>query len=301
MFWGEHPEFAPQTTPPTALNKAATRVVPKSQNIAVIEAYAIIWGFEVLHKPVSSWLISHNLMWNQVDRVWATDNQNCEWSFRKARSNQPDIHRMAQQLLHSFILPLGIHIHFPYIPSKINFEADTLSRIKWLVNEWALAKPYYMRFKGFCRKWKLPIPTMDALASQSNAKTNKYHSKYWDVNSCGNFFKYADPKTTYWCCPPMDNDFIEALLTFIVTKALTAWVVLPCWPSSSWWFRVEQAVASYDLKFVKENGPFAEFGFRPPSLTYSPAWLLTIFLFRFSQDPNEIRTGGNQDRSQIIL
>ena len=274
IFWGFSPEFHPNSCHHNAMFKAYTLNIPNSQNIAAIEGYAIYWGFQVLREKVISWLKSQNLSPQEVNWVWATDNQVCEAAFGKGRSREPLVHSFSQQVLQQVILELGIHITFPYIPSKINFEADSLSRLP-LHHNWHFSHRYFSLFHKFCLKHNLPAVTCDALALRNNTLLAHYHSEFLDLHSLGDFFTASTFHHTYWVNPPAD--LMEKTLSFILNQGITAWVLIPVWPAAPWWHLTKFSHFQFDVKFQPGLGPIC---LSPNSLVknfYVCFWKILLF------------------------
>ena len=137
-------------------------------------------------------------------------------------------------------------MEFPYIPSKINFEADSLSRLSTHHN-WSFSYKYFSLFEKFCIKHKLPQATCDAFAVRSNALLPVYHSQFLDIHSLGDFFSSASPLHTYWVNPPFE--LMKETLSFILDQRITAWVLTPVWPGAPWWHLTQHASFQFDVKF----------------------------------------------------
>ena len=252
VFWGFSPEYHPNSTSHKPIFKAYTSDIPESSNIAAIEGFAILWGFRNFSQKVIQWLQNQNLSPSDVLWVWATDNQVCEAAFNKGRSLEPLVHTFSSTMISEVVLPLGVHISFPYIPSKINFEADSLSRLP-VQQHWSFSPKYFSNFMKYCVKHQLPLPTCDALATKNNALLPHYHSEFLDYHSLGDFFTSSNRATTYWVNPHLDK--VEKTLRFLVTEGITAWVLLPVWPAASWWSLTSSASFQYDVKFQPGWGP----------------------------------------------
>ena len=277
VFWGFFPEFHPNSTAHTPVFQAYTLDIPNSENIAAIEGFAIIWGLQTFLQKVLTWLHDKNLSPSDVTWVWATDNQVCEAAFNKGRSLEPLVHQFSQQTILEVVLPLGVHISFPYIPSKINFQADSLSRLSTQGN-WAFSNKYFSSFMKYCVKHHLPLPTCDALATKDNSLLPQYHSRFLDSLSLGDFFSTFNRLTVYWVNPT--SDMVEETVKFIVAKEITAWILLPVWPAASWWKYTRLASFQYDVKFQPGWGPICV---SPNSFVknfYACFW--KIFLFQVS-------------------
>ena len=279
VFWGFTPEFSPSTKPATPILTAHTNKIPPSDNIAAIEAFAITWGFETLLPDVLKWLQKLQLQFSQVNWVWATDNQVCEGSFNKGRSKQQLVHKFTQECLKKWILPMSLHISFPYIPSKINYYADHISRLPPF-NQWIISPKYFAVFAKFSAKHNLPCVQCDAFASRKTAVTFEFCSPFLDTGACSEFFSNKSQQhKVFWISPPWD--LYQEIFHFICTQGITAWVLLPVWPGASWWHWTSFAKSRFDIKFKPELGQICFPS--SPSVRNSSAWNYAIFLFQRSQ------------------
>ena len=245
-FWGWNAEYIPTLDKPTPLFTAQTSNIPESENIAAIEAFAILWGLEVLLPKVVTWLAKHQLQPKEVKWCWATDNQVCEASFHKGRSRELHVHEFSQQFLWKFILPLSLDITFPYIPSKINYWSDLVSRTS-PAPYWVFNTAYLSTFLKFCIKHNLPVITADAFGSSKNKIVLKYHSKFLDIDSLPDFWSLKQSHDVLWVNPPILS--IQQTITHILQHKLTAWVLLPFWPSQEWWKLTRWATSHFDVKY----------------------------------------------------
>ncbi len=279
VFWGTAPEFVPSSQIPTKLVQAQTDVVPDSTNIAVIEAFAIWWGLKVLLPMIVQWLYHRGLKLSQVRLIWATDNQACEWAFKKGRCEQPEVHAFSQKVIWDFVLKHNVWMEFPYIPSKINYTPDLLSRLPTLPSDWSMGKYHFEIFLKFCRRHKLPVPKLDVFASRQNRLLPRFGSLFADWDSEGSFPDIFKIDTIFWCNPPLQ--LIVQTLQLVGCIQSAAWVVIPSFQGPWDPFR-HLATNFFQFSLRDGNTPLWTFGKRSPPPGFQPLSTITAYLFQNS-------------------
>ena len=223
VFWGEGPEFCPLTKEQTVVKTAFTQLVEESPNIAVTEAFAIVWGWKALLKDFQEWMLHHNLGPSQVEVCWATDNQVCQHAFTKMLSGQKEIDGFTKNFLREIIIKENWLFSFVWLPSEINFLADSLSRPLSMKDEWDTPSFIFAKIKGLCKQRCLPFPTVDAFASKINKKFQRYCSLHGDIGSLGVFPSSTLRGETLWCNPPYT--WLGYTIANILMNKFSAWVL----------------------------------------------------------------------------
>ncbi len=233
VFWGSKPEFCPTIGHQTKIFQAKTDIVPSKTNITINEAFAIKWGLDTLLDKALSWTKNHNLDWKSTSIIWATDNQACEWSFRKGRSKELSVHQLVQSYIQDFTFKRNIHLQFVYIPSKINKTADDISRIQFSHQAFQIPLRVIENFHSWCSKHQHPIPNADAFASRKEKTCLTFCNKYLDTGCLGNIFETnLNKSTVLWCNPPNNPRFVDAFLNKINKEKITSWLVTQETPNS---------------------------------------------------------------------
>ncbi len=179
-----------------------------------------------------------------------TDNQNAYYTLKKGWSTSSKLAFLAR----SIWLELWRHdirvVSTYWLPSKINVEADAISRQPPdRMSDWALTEKYFQLFIQKLRSKDLPLPTVDAFATRLNRRLPRYCSLYRDLESLGDFF-LADLKgEILWCNPPFN--MVARVLRHIRLHELKAYVLVPVWPGRLWWPHV--AVQRY-VRVYPEQG-----------------------------------------------
>lgn len=274
IFWGVTPEFCPTLQPALPIFQARS-FLTQEKDIASAEAFAISWGWKTLFGDVSKWITSQKRTWADFHICWATDNQVCKFSFSKGKSGHKETHTLAQNFLKENIIKHLILVEFVYIPSKVNFTADSITRVFSASAESRFSKVYFIPFIKFCKNRNLPVPTIDAMATKDNSLLELYASEFLDTGSLGNFFSCNFQQHTLWVFPPFD--LIPEVLKSILDKKLSAWVLLPVWSTAAWWPLTQGAISIFHVNFTVQDGPILN-NFR--SLDVHIPWKLCIFLFR---------------------
>ena len=123
-----------------------------------------------------------------------------------------------------------IWITAAHIPGKDNVEADICSRRAYRDSEWKLDPQL---FKEYCYKLNF-VPTIDCFASRLNTQLESYISYRPDP-----FATYIDAFSINWnnhqcyIFPPFSQ--ISRILQKIRTDKARAMVIVPNWPTQSWY------------------------------------------------------------------
>ncbi len=166
-----------------------------------------------------------------------TDNQNAYFALRKGWTKSTNLSRLAKQawdIIWQFEIRL---IRVYWLPSKVNWEADAISRLlPERFSDWALTNFYYTKFVKKLLKRGLPIPTVDAFATRLNRRLERYMSLYRDIDSLGDFFWTFLPDEILWCNPPFS--IIGKVLAHLLRHNFRAYLLVPIQPSRHWWPRI---------------------------------------------------------------
>ena len=123
----------------------------------------------------------------------------------------------------------NIKLYSEWIPREMNSFADQLSKIKDTVY-WNIDNETFELIES-----KFGVFTYDRFASDLNARTIKFNSKFYCPNSFGvNAFAYDWKHELNWLCPPI-NLISKALSHIELCRAKGGFLFVPFWPSAYFW------------------------------------------------------------------
>lgn len=176
---------------------------------------------------------------------FVTDNQVTRACIRKASSASPALAELAQRLWW-LCINLDIRIEPPlWIRSADNVTADTLSRVRD-PHDWRVRRSAFARVQALLDYQC----TMDRFASAENTLCARHNSLTPPSNSAWAATDWQHERN--WCCPPLA--MISRTLNVLREHRATAIVVLPMWPSVTWWnlkSRMQVATAPMDAADFK--------------------------------------------------
>ena len=136
-----------------------------------------------------------------------------------------------------------VWISAAYIPGKLNIDADEESREFNDATEWSISDHI---FSLIVKTWG--TPDIDLLASRVNKKVPQYASWLPDPGSA-----IIDAFTTFWnydliyCFPPFS--ILWRTLEKIRREEVEAIVVIPLWPTQSWFPYAMTMIVDHPLVF----------------------------------------------------
>ena len=157
--------------------------------------------------------------------------------------------------------------------------ADDLSKItetdRWIFDSELL----FFTFK----KLKLPLPTLDLLADNTNRICNKYFSRFYDTFSLGTNW-LNQPYYLFLDCvcfinPPYRGDYLMVAVDHFISKKLQGYMLLPKWPLAPW-YNLVITHASLIVEFVDGYKYFTSPDYMTNRLTKHWDILLVYFIGR---------------------
>jgi hypothetical protein len=140
----------------------------------------------------------------------------------------PRCHSIAKNIW-EWVQSHGGYLTATYINTKDNVIADSLSRKQHDESDFMLGKAY---FNHICMKFG--NPEIDLFASYKSAQCKKYISFLPDPGSCWvDAFTYSWSDNFFYAFPPFN--MIQRVLNKIVNDNGKGIVVVPDWPSQSWY------------------------------------------------------------------
>lgn len=119
-----------------------------------------------------------------------------------------------------------------FIPGKENKVADEKSRNINIGTEWMLNRKIFNKITS-----KLYCPDIDLFASRINKQIDRYVSWHPDPEACAiDAFSIEWNKVSYFMFPPFS--IINKVVSKIKTDHTTGILIVPDWPSQSWYPRV---------------------------------------------------------------
>ena len=229
LYEGQPAYATPTTQHFKVLDSAASNHIPQEMiTIADKEAWTILWAMTL-------WL--DTIQRNRL--LVVTDNQAAKYTVQKGYSANQVLDQIARAFWDKADA-YGISIaDVQWLPSKLNYEADALSRSdnewKW---DWTLHEHYYHQCQRWMQDRGLPQPTVDGFASITNRRCEKYHSQWRDTNSSGNFFlEKLSQKELYWLNPPFD--IITSVIRRVQQYGVAAYILTPVWRKRAWWNAIQ--------------------------------------------------------------
>ena len=157
---------------------------------------------------------------------WFTDNQ--------ATARIVDVGSMKLQLHHlaykifSYCFQHNIDLHVQWIPRDLNTQADFVSKIRDC-DDWQLTS----QCSGILERTWGPH-SLDCFASYYSAKTPRFFSRFWNPGTPG-----VDALFQSWegenCLVVPPVSIITRVLSYIRLQNVAVTLVVPVWPSASFW------------------------------------------------------------------
>jgi len=131
-----------------------------------------------------------------------------------------------------------------YLPGTMNVEADALSRRRYSDHEWMLNKSI------FCKLCKIfPDLTIDLFASVLNHQLPRYASWRPDPKAVfADAFSKSWEGEKFYAFPPFS--LIPRCLDKVISDRAEGLIVVPAWPTQTWYTRILQMLISQPVVMV---------------------------------------------------
>ena len=227
-------------------------IVPKPSHFIESDSSDFAWGGCVngISKARGPWSSEESLMHINVKELTASffmlktycsdmnsthirlkmDNTTAVACVNRKASTKPELMRVTREMW-LWALDRDITISAEYLPGRFNQVADDESRMVDNVDtEWMIKSHI---FRDFCAL--LGRPDIDLFASRLNAQLENYVSYRPDPDA-----RAVDSFMLDWTCFDMPYLFppfsvIARVLSKVRREGVTAVMVLPIWPTQSWW------------------------------------------------------------------
>ena len=203
---------------------------------------------------------------------WFTDNQSTA-RIVDVGSMKISLHELALEVF-SYCFENNIDLNIQWIPRELNSNADAISKIQDCDN-WQLSEECFTLLE---RDWG--PHTLDCFASFYNAKVKRFYSRFWNPGTAGvdAFFQPWEGENCL-VVPPVS--IIPRVLNFMSTFDIQATLVVPHWPSSSFWPLLWQRYAPWitDYQYFQGNRACIH-GRNKKSILGSPQWEGQIIALR---------------------
>ena len=137
----------------------------------------------------------------------------------------------------------NIWISAAYIPGIENTLADFRSRTFDDSTEWSIPDHLFDSITNV-----FGSPTVDMFASRINYKVSRYVSWQPDPNSWAiDAFSFNWPSQLIYCFPPLS--VIWQMASKIQREKLEAIVIVPLWPTQSWFAYLLRMITDYPIIF----------------------------------------------------
>ena len=157
---------------------------------------------------------------------WFTDNQAAA-KIVEVGSMKLDLHRLAIKIF-QFCAKHRIQLDVQWIPRTDNEKADYISRLID-IDDWQITQEF---FQILDNQWG--PHTVDCFANFYNAKLDRFFSRFWNPGASGvDFFVQSLESENCLVVPPVI--LVARAVHFLSIQNAKATVVVPFWPSSSFW------------------------------------------------------------------
>lgn len=195
-------------------------------HINVLELKAILLGLQALCKD----------MVNVHIRVHS-DNSTAVSCIERGGSTKIDLCNLTEEIFH-WSSERGISLSASHIQGTKNVEADRLSRIVNVDTEWALRRSVFLKLCDI-----FFAPDTDLFANRINAQVKSYVSWGPDPGAVAfNAFNIPWSHGSFYAFPPFS--VIGRALRKLVLDQATVLMILPLWPSQTWFPRALHLLVS---------------------------------------------------------
>ena len=155
---------------------------------------------------------------------WFTDSQSAA---KIVGSMKLDLYRLAVKIFH-FCAEHNIRVEVQWIPRTENEKADYISRLIDF-DDWQVTPEVFPRLEEL---WG--PQTVDCFANFYTAKLPRFFSRFWNPETSGvDFFVQNLESKNCLLVPPVS--LIARALHYLSLQKARATIVIPVWPSSSFW------------------------------------------------------------------
>lgn len=142
-------------------------------------------------------------------------------------SRKPHLHAVSIAIFW-LVRERGVRFKAEWIPRELNTEADEVSKL-FDGDDWKLNPAI---FASLDAAWG--PHTVDRFASHSNNLVPRFYSRFSCPNSLGvDCFAHPWKGENNWCNPPFH--LIALVLAVLKEQRAEATVIVPVWPTQSWW------------------------------------------------------------------
>ena len=178
---------------------------------------------------------------------WHTDSQAAA-KIVDVGSMKSDLHKLAIKIFGP-CLRSKIKLEIQWIPRTENEKADFISRLI-NVGEWQLTESFFATLEGPCGPH-----SVDCMATFYNAKVETFFSRFWNPGSASvNLFFFVQSLESVNCLVVPPVVLIARVLHYLNVQRAVATLVIPFWPSSSFWPLIACTYAAAVQGYVLEDG-----------------------------------------------
>lgn len=207
----------------------------KAETLLHINCLELVAAFNGL-KTFARFITNENILL-RVDNITAIASIN-----KMGRVQYKYLNKISQEIW-DWCESRNIFILASYISSSENIIADSESRIKNVFTEYELNKNVFREIT-----LNLGSPEIDLFASYQNKKCDKFISWHPDPESmCVDAFTINWTRYFFYAFPPFS--LIGKVLEKIVNDEATGILVVPDWPSQSWYPQFKELLIKKPLKF----------------------------------------------------
>ena len=157
-----------------------------------------------------------------------------------------DLHRLAVKIF-QFCAEHNIRLEVQWIPRKENEKADYISRLIDF-DDWQITPEFFLRLEEL---WG--PHTVDCFANFYTAKLPRFFSRFWNPETSGvECFVQNLESENCLVVPPVS--LIARALHYLSLKKARATIVIPVWPSSSFWPLLTSQYKPFMKGCFQQNG-----------------------------------------------
>ena len=176
---------------------------------------------------------------------WFTDSQSAA-KIVEVGSMKLDLHRLAVKIF-QFCAEYNIRLEVQWIPRTENEKADYISRLIDF-DDWQITPEVFLRLEEL---WG--PHTVDCFANFYTAKLPRFFSRFWNPETSGvDFFVQNLESENCLVVPPVS--LIARALLYLSLQKARATIVIPVWPSSSFWPLLTSKYKQFMKGCFQQNG-----------------------------------------------
>lgn len=157
---------------------------------------------------------------------WFTDNQSTA-KIVDVGSMKLTLHLLAYKIF-SHCLENNIELSIQWIPREMNAQADFISKIKDC-DDWQITREFFQELDAV---WG--PHTLDCFASFYNTKVERFFSRFWNPG-CAGVDAFFQQWTGENCLVVPPVNIIPQVLSYMESQKCIGTLIVPCWPSASFW------------------------------------------------------------------